>query len=115
MDAPCGTLEFGETLLDCAIREVREETGYRVEIDGLVGTYTDPQIVVAYSDGEVRQEFTFVYHGHVVSGRLIVDQESSEATWVHLDQALELPMADSQALRIQDLQRFFKDNVMRLR
>jgi len=54
---PGGTLELGESIVECAVREVREETGLEVEITGLVGVYTDPRHLIAYSDGEVRQQF----------------------------------------------------------
>ena len=34
------------------IREVREETGLDVEVDGIVGIYSDPRHIIEYSDGE---------------------------------------------------------------
>ena len=75
---------FGETLTYSAIRQVREETGLQIRITGLIGTYTDPHILIAYSDGEVRQEFTFVYAAEIESGHLKIEDESKEAAWVPL-------------------------------
>ncbi|MFJ8533557.1 DUF4118 domain-containing protein [Streptomyces sp. NPDC093591] len=37
---PGGAMHIGESLPDCAVRETREETGFDVEIVGIVGTYT---------------------------------------------------------------------------
>ena len=77
-------------MTDCAIREVREESGLRIRVKGLIGTYTDPHVLIAYSDGEVRQEFTFVYAAEIESGELNIDDESKEGAWVPLSSALEL-------------------------
>ena len=96
-------MDFGEALGQCAVREVREETGFDIEISGLVGTYTDPNVLIAYGDGEVRQEFTLVYAAKIKSGELRIDHESKEAAWVSIADALNLPLADSQRRRLQDV------------
>jgi 8-oxo-dGTP pyrophosphatase MutT (NUDIX family) len=103
---PGGTMDFGESLTQCAVREVREETGFEIDINGLIGTYTDPNVLIAYSDGEVRQEFTLVYIAAIKSGQVTIDDESKEAVWVPIGEALDLPLANSQRRRLQDVARY---------
>ena len=40
------------------VREVKEETGYDVAVERVTGLYTNPGHVMAYDDGEVRQQFS---------------------------------------------------------
>ena len=53
---PGGGHEVGESIEDTVVREVKEETGMDVQVTGLVGLYTNPAHVMAYDDGDVRQQ-----------------------------------------------------------
>lgn len=61
---PGGAMEIGETMSQAVVREVEEETGIRIAIAGLVGLYTDPRHVIAYANGEVRQQFNVSDQSH---------------------------------------------------
>jgi ADP-ribose pyrophosphatase YjhB (NUDIX family) len=41
--APGGAIDLGESMVQAAVRETKEETGIDCEITGLVGIYTDPK------------------------------------------------------------------------
>ncbi len=79
---PGGRHELGETMTEAAVRETREETGVTVEVTGLIGIYSNPEHVMAYSDGEVRQEFSICFRAHPLGGELRTSDESSEVLWV---------------------------------
>lgn len=97
---PGGGMELGESIEDCAVREVKEETGLDVEITGLVGVYTNPHHVMKYDDGEVRQQFSLCYKTKLLGGELAFDSESTDIAWVERDAIAALPMHPSMKLRI---------------
>jgi 8-oxo-dGTP pyrophosphatase MutT (NUDIX family) len=79
---PMGRMELGESPAECAVRETFEETGVRVEATGLLGIYSDPGYIVAYTDGEVRQEFEITLIGRPVSGAPAANEEADAVRWV---------------------------------
>jgi ADP-ribose pyrophosphatase YjhB (NUDIX family) len=98
---PGGTMDVGERIAETVVREVREETGLEVEVTGIVGVYSNPGHVIAYSDGEVRQEFNLCFAARLVGGQLSVSDESTEVRWVAPAAIEELPMHESIRLRIK--------------
>ena len=99
---PGGTMDIGETFGQSAIREVKEETGFNVRIDRIVGIYSDPGHVFAYSDGEVRQEFNICLACAIVGGELAVSSESTAVRFFPLDELAGITMHESIRKRIAD-------------
>ena len=91
---PSGFTEYGEPIEETAIRECREETGLKIELDDLLGVYS------------VNSDFyghlvLVLYSAHVAGGELIAGDDASE---VGLFAPAELPtdiafQAHRQALR----------------
>ncbi|RKT88242.1 ADP-ribose pyrophosphatase YjhB, NUDIX family [Saccharopolyspora antimicrobica] len=80
---PGGGHDAGEYLTDTVVREVQEETGLDVEVVRLVGTYTNPAHVMAYDDGEVRQQFSLCFECRWIGGEPREDgSETKEVRWV---------------------------------
>lgn len=98
---PGGQVEPGETITGAAQRETKEETGIIIDIVGLVGLYSDPGHVIEYDDGEVRQEFSICFYGTPAGGELETSNESSEASWVQLEEIDGLAIHESIRLRIR--------------
>lgn len=112
---PGGTIEHDEDMVSCAVREVREESGLDVEVTDIIGTYTDPGVLVEYSDGEVRREFTVLFAAEPVVGHVATDDESTAYGWVSLDDLEDYELAASQRRRIDDVVSYRADGRRRLR
>lgn len=99
---PGGAQDPGESLTQTAVRETIEEAGVKVSPTGIAGIFTDPRHLVHYtSNDEVRQEFTVVYRADYLSGDVAISDETTEVTWVPLDQVEALQMDRSQRIRIE--------------
>lgn len=98
---PGGSMEIGESILNTVVREVREETGFDVRPIRVTGIYTDPANVVAFSDGEVRQQFSICFYCIITGGELAVSDESTEVRFFDPAEIVGLNMSPSIRLRIE--------------
>lgn len=83
---PAGHLEPNETLLDAAIRETLEETGWRVSLIGLVGVY---QYYSAHNDTTYLR-FCFAATPEQQE-QTDLDPDITAAHWLSWDQIVSLP------------------------
>jgi 8-oxo-dGTP pyrophosphatase MutT (NUDIX family) len=97
---PGGGHEIGESIADTVVREVKEETGYDVEVVTITGTYTNPGHVMAFDDVEVRQQFSIAFSARLVGGERRTSSESDEVEWLTPDQIEKLDLHPSMRLRI---------------
>jgi 8-oxo-dGTP pyrophosphatase MutT (NUDIX family) len=79
---PGGVLELDESLPECVVREVREETGLVVAPTRLVGVYSSPDFDVTYPNGDRVQQVTACFECRVSSGECTVtDDETLDLAW----------------------------------
>jgi 8-oxo-dGTP pyrophosphatase MutT (NUDIX family) len=95
---PGGIQEFGESLLACAQREVLEETGLSITLEGCVCLDSDPhEARMIYLDGVVQfTNVTFV--ASWIHGALRRSQESLRLQWFPVG-ALPVPLTPSHRWR----------------
>ncbi|MFF8408130.1 NUDIX domain-containing protein [Streptomyces omiyaensis] len=99
---PGGVQEIGENIAGTVVREVLEETGIQVEVVGLVGIFTDPGHVIAFADGEVRQEFSLCFRARPVGGEIRVSSESFAVRWVPRSELDALDISPTTRRRLEE-------------
>lgn len=101
---PGGGMDVGESISAAVVREVQEETGLDIEVAGIVGVYTNPRHVMAYDDGEVRQQCSVCFTTKLLGGEMDTSSETSEVRFVPPNRVDDLNIHPSMRLRIQHWQ-----------
>lgn len=86
-ELPGGRLEAGESPEACLAREVREETGLEVSVDGLL----DARF---FQPAPEKQIFVVVYRCSRLAGELVISSEHREGRWFGLGELSALVLPD---------------------
>lgn len=98
---PGGKVELGETMVEAARREVREETGLEVEIGEVIwagdsiGPGRPPEWHYCLVD----------FTASVTGGDLVAGDDAAALRWVRFDEALLLPLTPTMPALLEKLTR----------
>ncbi|UII55916.1 NUDIX hydrolase [Cytobacillus spongiae] len=80
---PGGAVEQGETLEEAAIREVKEETGFDIEVEGIFS------IGEAFFEDRGHHAIFFTFRGKIIGGEINISmpEEIEEIIWMDAQKA----------------------------
>jgi ADP-ribose pyrophosphatase YjhB (NUDIX family) len=99
---PSGRLDSGESVEECCVREVWEETGLKVRITRLVGVYSTPHRITVYADGNRWQVIALSFVAEIIGGELGLSDETTEVGYFKLDELDRLDLMEPHRERIED-------------
>jgi ADP-ribose pyrophosphatase YjhB (NUDIX family) len=110
-----GAMELGESIWDCMVREVCEESGLKVKAAELFVIWSDPaQTSIVTEYGDPYQLVVFVFRVQSWSGQLVREtDETIDAGFFHVAALPEIAAHTRQTL--EDLKTFNENEVLILR
>ncbi len=94
---PGGLMELDESIEECAIREVKEETNLDVTLTKFIGVFINP--FMRWREKDDAQVFGFGFVGSVTGGELRVnDQESTEVRYFDQSNLPEVHSKDNREI-----------------
>lgn len=78
INQPAGHVEPGEDIIDAAIRETYEETGWHVDINGFIGIYTS----TSPATGITYYRLAFTARPLSLDEQAVIDADIQEVVWL---------------------------------
>ncbi len=78
---PGGCHDLGETPRECAIRECREESGYVVQVTGLLGVYSSNRYDYVNYPWKENEFCHILFRAEVIGGKAATSTESTGVGW----------------------------------
>ena len=89
---PGGVQEVGETIKECALREVKEETGLNVRILKLIDTVDS---IIFDDSGKIKYHYILIdFVAEPISGNLLAGDDASDVKWFYKNQIIDLKIWD---------------------
>lgn len=106
---PAGKVEEQITFQENAIKEAKEETGFKVKIDGLVSIYHE-----SYPE---RNAVVFIFASHILGGKLrdYKDEEILQAKWFTLEEIKKMKKQLRRKYILDAILSYKKNGVMPLK
>lgn len=99
---PGGAMDAGESVEECCVREVWEETGLHVRLLRLVGLYSNPHRITCYADGNRWQTVTAHFLAEAIGGTLGVSDETTEVGFFAPSDLANLDIIDPHRERLHE-------------
>ncbi len=98
---PGGTLELGETMQECAAREILEETGITIKVGKCVYVF---DFLERDDSGKIKFHFVVVdFAGQYLSGEPKGSDDAEDARWLKPEELNSLPVAKNTLAALKEI------------